>query len=148
MEQTLIILKPDAVQRSLMGELLSRFERKGFRVLACKLIQMDRELAAQHYAEHQDRDFFPRLLDFITSGPVLVMVLEGLQAITTCRKMMGATNPHEAAVGTIRHDFAQFRSHNLVHGSDSSDSANREISLFFTPNEILTYSKAADPWIY
>lgn len=148
MERTLIILKPDAVQRSLIGELLNRFERKGFKVLACKLIKMDQELASQHYAEHQGRDFFPRLLQFITSGPVFVMVLEGLQAISTCRKMMGSTNPYEADIGTIRYDYAQFRSYNLIHGSDSLESANREISLFFAPNEVLTYSKVTDSFIH
>lgn len=144
MQRTLIIFKPDAIQRGLCGTLMQRFEKKGLRLLACKLIKIDPELAQQHYAEHQGKDFFDGLIDFITSGPSMVMCWEGLQAISVCRKMMGATSGIEAEPGTIRGDFTQFRSFNLVHGSDSIEAAERELGLFFKADELVNYVKSAD----
>ena len=148
MERTLIILKPDAVQRGLIGPILSRFEAKGLRFAGLKLIRIAPELAARHYAEHQGKTFYEGLVSFITSSPVVVGVLEGLNAIATTRAMMGTTNPANAAPGTIRGDFAQSVGNNIIHGSDGPESAQREISLFFTPDELQSYERAADRWIF
>jgi nucleoside-diphosphate kinase len=130
-EQTLILAKPDAVRRSLAGEILTRFERRGFTLRAARLVQVDRSLAEEHYAEHSAKPFFGELVEFITSGPTLAFVLEGEGAIATARETIGATNPAEAKPGSIRGQFALAMPNNLVHGSDSPESAAREIALWF-----------------
>ena len=130
-EQTLILAKPDAVERSLAGEILGRFERRGFKVRAARLVVADRQLGEAHYAEHTEKPFFGELVEFITSGPTLAFVLEGEGAIATCRKTIGATNPAEACPGSLRGQFALAMPNNLVHGSDSPESAQREIGLWF-----------------
>ncbi len=131
MDRTLILVKPDAFARSLTGEIIARFERKGLRIVALRHMTVDRELAERHYAEHSERPFFGELVDFITSAPIVAMVLEGEQAITAARQVIGATNPLEAAPGSIRGEFAIETGQNMVHGSDSPESAAREIELFF-----------------
>jgi len=130
-DRTLILVKPDAFARNLSGEILARFERKGLRIAALKLMTMDRALAEQHYAEHEGKPFFGELVEFITSGPLVAMVLEGHEAVVAARQVIGATNPLEAAPGSIRGDFALEVGQNMVHGSDSNESAAREVGLFF-----------------
>lgn len=139
-ERTLAIIKPDAVQRSLIGEIVGRFERKGLRIVAMKLIQIDRPLAERHYAVHKGKPFYNDLLEFITSGPVVVLALEGPQAIKALRTMMGATNPLDATPGSIRGDYATEITLNLVHGSDSPETAQHELGLFFAPAEFVSYA--------
>ncbi len=146
-ERTLVIIKPDAVQRGLIGPIISRIERRGLRIVAMKMMHIDRALAERHYAEHKGKSFYASLIAFITAAPVVVMVVEGPQAITTLRTMMGKTNALEAAPGTIRGDFGLSTQHNLIHGSDSPASAAREIALYFTDEEVLTYERSIDPWI-
>jgi len=148
MEKSFVMIKPDGVQRGLAGEIISRLERKGLRLAAIKMLQISPELAASHYAEHRDKPFFGELTSFITSGPVVAMVWEGLNAVTVIRTLMGKTNPAEAAPGTIRGDLALFMGNNVIHGSDSLQSAEREIKLFFRPEEVLAYSRATDSWVY
>jgi nucleoside-diphosphate kinase len=131
MDRTLILVKPDAFARNLTGEIIARFERKGLRIVALKQMTMKRELAERHYAEHLEKPFFGELADFITSGPLVAMVLEGQEAVTAARQVIGATNPLEAAPGSIRGDFAVLTGENMVHGSDSNESAAREAALFF-----------------
>src|SRR3989440_5739556 len=131
MDRSLILIKPDAFSRALSGEILARFERKGLRLAALKRMTMDRELAERHYAEHEGKPFFGELVEFITSGPLVAMVLEGHEAVVAARQVIGATNPLEAAPGSIRGDFALEVGQNLVHGSDSNESAERETALFF-----------------
>jgi nucleoside-diphosphate kinase len=131
LDTTLILVKPDAFARNLTGEIVARFERKGLRIAALKLMTMDTQLAEQHYAEHEGKPFFGELVSFITSGPLVAMVLEGEQAVTAARQVIGATNPLEAAPGSIRGDFAVEVGQNMVHGSDSPESAEREAKLFF-----------------
>jgi nucleoside-diphosphate kinase len=131
MERTLILIKPDAFARNLSGEIIARFERKGLRLVAMNLMTMSRDLAAQHYAEHEGKGFYEELVTFITSGPLVAMVLEGEQAIVAARQVIGATNPIEATTGSIRGDYAIEVGQNMVHGSDSPDSAAREVALFF-----------------
>lgn len=138
-ERTLVLLKPDAVQRKLCGEIIHRFERKGLLLSALKLLQLTPELAASHYAEHVGKSFYSALVDFITSGPVVAIVLTGPNAIKIVRTMMGPTNPAEALPGTIRGDYAMVMSHNIVHGSDSAISAAREIAIYFTEQELVQY---------
>ena len=147
MQRTLIILKPDCVQRRLVGEVLRRFEAKGLRIAALKLIQVDRALGEKHYAEHQGKPFFGGLIDFITGGPVVVGVLAGPEAIAVVRAMLGATNGAAAAPGTVRGDFSISKQNNLVHGSDSEDSARREIALWFRPEELVDYPLAGSEWV-
>lgn len=147
MQRTLVLLKPDAVQRGLVGEIISRLERKGLRLVAMRMLQMDRELAHRHYAEHRERPFFPGLVSFITSGPIVAMVVEGTQAVQVVRDLMGKTDPLEAAPGTIRGDLGMSKEKNLIHGSDSEESARREIALFFSEGEILSYSRDVDRWL-
>ena len=147
MEQTLVLVKPDGVQRGLVGEVISRLERRGLKMVAMKLLQVDEALARQHYAEHEQRPFFRGLVDFITSSPVVAMVWEAEQAIGIVRQTMGETDPIKSPAGTIRGDLALNIGRNLVHGSDSPESAQREISLFFRPEEILSYPRDVDPWI-
>jgi len=130
-DRTLILVKPDAFQRALTGEIVARFERKGLRIVALKLMTMDRDLAERHYAEHAEKPFFGELVEFITSGALVAMVLEGHQAVAAARQVIGATDPLEAAPGSIRGDFALEVGQNMVHGSDSDESAAREVALFF-----------------
>jgi len=148
METTLIIFKPDAVQRGLMGRILSRFEDKGLQIVGMKLMQISQELAATHYAAHKERPFYPGLVKFMTSSPVLVLAVRGNGAITICRNMMGATFGSTAAPGTIRGDFGVSNSFNLIHGSDSPEAAERELGLFFKAGEVLSFERASDRWIY
>ncbi|MBK3496722.1 nucleoside-diphosphate kinase [Viridibacillus sp. YIM B01967] len=136
-QTTFLMVKPDGVKRQLVGEIVDRFERKGFELKGAKLIQITEELAKKHYAEHAERPFFGELVEFITSGPVFAMVWEGENVISVARLMMGATNPAESAPGTIRGDFSTTLSHNVIHGSDSLASAEREIGLFFNENELV-----------
>lgn len=136
-ERTLILVKPNGVARGLVGEVVSRFERRGFRITGMKLLVVDRALAERHYEEHVGKGFFDDLVSFITSGPIVAMVVEGISAVKVARDMMGATNPVDAAPGTIRGDFALEIGENVVHGSDSVASAEREISLYFRPGELV-----------
>ena len=131
MDKTLILVKPDAFTRGLTGEIIARFERKGLKIASLKYMQMDRDLAQRHYAEHEGKPFFGELVEFITSGPLVAMVLEGYEAVVAARQVIGATNPLEAAPGSIRGDFALEVGQNMVHGSDSNESAERETKLFF-----------------
>jgi len=147
MERTLVLLKPDAVQRRLIGRIISRIEEKGLKILGLKMIRVSRELAEKHYAEHREKPFYPELVSFITSAPVVAMVVEGPKAVDTVRKMMGKTNPLEAEPGTIRGDFGLSVTMNLIHGSDSQASAAREIALFFREDEILSYTTADSAWL-
>lgn len=147
MERTLVIIKPDAVQRGIIGPILTRLERRGLRFAAMRLIQISPELAARHYAVHKGKPFFDGLIEFITSGPVVVAVVEGRNAINIVRKTMGATNPAEAEPGTIRADFGLEIGRNLVHGSDGPETAAYEIALYFTEEEMLSYERAIDGWI-
>ena len=136
-ETTLVLLKPDAVRRGLVAELIGRFERRGFRIRGLKQLVLDRAVAEEHYAEHAARPFFGELVDFITSGPLVALALEGPSAIATVRTMMGATNPLDSAPGTIRGDYALVLGENIVHGSDSPESAARELPLYFADGELL-----------
>ena len=147
MERTLIIVKPEGVQRGLIGPTLARFEAKGLKIVGLKLLQIPRELAERHYAEHQGKPFYPGLITFITSGPVVVGAVEGPGAVALVRTVMGATNPANAAPGTIRGDYAVSVSYNVIHGSDSVESAAREIGLYFTPDELFSYTRSTDKWI-
>lgn len=148
MEKTFLMVKPDGVQRNLIGEIVSRFEKKGFKLAGAKLMVISDDLAKTHYGEHKERPFFGELVDFITSGPVFAMVWEGEGVIKTARDMMGATNPQEAATGTIRGEFGVTVGKNIIHGSDSPESAEREINLFFEEATVLSYSKQDSAWIY
>ena len=148
MERTLIIIKPDAVQRGLIGEIVARFERRGLRIAAMKLIQIDKALAERHYAIHKGKPFYEPLIQYITSSPVVVMALEGNDAIEIARRTMGATNPAQATPGTIRADFGLEIGRNLVHGSDGPDTAAIEVPLFFTEGEVLSYERDTDRWIF
>ena len=148
MERTLIIVKPDAMQRGLAGEVLSRLERRGLKIVGLKLMRIDRALAERHYGEHQGKPFFPGLVTFITSTPVIVGAIEGPNAVQAVRNTMGATNPLNAAAGTIRGDLALSVGPNLVHGSDSPESAQRELALFFKPEDLVDYSRDLDPWLF
>jgi len=146
-ERTFIMIKPDGVQRGMIGEIVSRFERKGFKVVGAKFMQVSRELAEAHYSQHSERPFFGELVDFITSSPVFAMVLEGNNIITAARVMMGATNPVDANPGTIRGDLAVSIGMNMIHGSDSSESAEREINLWFDAKELTSYDLANGKWV-
>ncbi len=148
MERTLVILKPDAVQRGLIGELITRFERRGLRIAGMKMLQVSDALARQHYAVHVGKPFYEGLIKYITSGPVVAMVLEGPNAIEVARATMGATNPSRAASGTIRADYGLEMGRNLVHGSDGPDTAAFEIGLWFGEGEIVDYARSIDPWIF
>ena len=146
MERTLIILKPDAVQRRLAGEIIRRFERKGLRIAGMKLMQISRELAERHYAPHKEQHFYESLVSFMTSQPVVVVALEGFKAIDVCRKLMGKTFGFDAEPGTIRGDYGISNQFNLVHGSDSTEAAARELELFFSGDELLDYPLADEAW--
>lgn len=137
MERTFVALKPDAVQRGLVGEVIQRFEKKGFKIIGMKIMQVDLETAEKHYGEHKGKPFYEGLVKFITSGPIVAMVLEGVNAVETARKLMGTTNPANADMGTIRSDFAYTMQRNIVHGSDCPTSAEREIAIFFNESELI-----------
>ncbi len=147
-ERTLIIIKPDAVQRHLAGEIIRRFEKKGFKLVVAKFMQISKELASQLYAIHRSKPFYQGLIKYTTSAPAIVMVWEAEGVIDMARKMMGATFGYEAQPGTIRGDFSCSGRHNLVHGSDSPESAQQEITLFFSPDEIIDYKLADADWLY
>jgi len=148
MERTYVMIKPDGVQRNLIGEIITRFEKKGFKIVGLKLLQLDRIMAEKHYAEHVGKGFFEGLVQYITSGPVVAMVLEGKDVVATVRAMNGATNPANAAPGTVRGDYAIEVGRNVIHASDSVESATREIAIYFTTEELISYSKATDSWLY
>ncbi|MCS7293090.1 MAG: nucleoside-diphosphate kinase [Gloeomargarita sp. SKYBB_i_bin120] len=147
MERTFIAIKPDGVQRGLVGEIIRRFEAKGFTLVGLKMVRVSRELAEKHYDVHRERPFFPSLVDFITSGPVVAMVWEGDGVVAAARKMIGATNPLSAEPGTIRGDFGISIERNLIHGSDAIETAQREIALWFTPEELVAWRPAVQPWL-
>lgn len=147
MQQTLILLKPDAVQRRLVGEIIARFERKGLRLVALKLLKPGREIAEKHYAVHKGKPFYESLLTFLTSGPTVAMVWEGREAINTCRALMGLTDGAKSPPGTIRGDFGLSVQNNLVHGSDSPENAAAEIALWFTPSELVSYTPSDSSWV-
>ena len=148
MERTLVLVKPDGVQRALVGEILARFERRGLQLVGLKLLAVDRQLAERHYAEHRERPFFPSLISFLLSGPLLATVWEGPRAIDQVRTLMGATDPAKAAPGSIRGDLALSIENNLIHGSDSPEAAEREIALFFRPGDLVGYERAGDAWAH
>ncbi|MDC3424794.1 nucleoside-diphosphate kinase [Aquibacillus sp. 3ASR75-11] len=148
MEQTFLMVKPDGVQRNLIGEIVTRFERKGFKLAGAKLMNISKETAEQHYQEHNDKPFFGELVSFITSAPVFAMVWEGENVIATARQMMGKTNPQEALPGTIRGDYGLTVGKNIIHGSDAPESAKREIDLFFNETEIVEFEKNGNNWVY
>jgi nucleoside-diphosphate kinase len=147
MERTLVLVKPDGVQRGLVGEIIGRFERRGLRLLGLKFLQMSDTLAADHYAIHRERAFYQNLVEYITSGPVVAMVWEGKDAIAAARATMGATNPVSAAPGTIRGDLGIEIGRNLVHGSDSPENAVKEVTLFFANSELVNWERSVDKWI-
>ncbi|MCD6359030.1 MAG: nucleoside-diphosphate kinase [Dehalococcoidia bacterium] len=147
MQKTLILIKPDGVQRGLIGQIVTRFERRGLKIVAMKLLQMDTALAHQHYAIHKDKAFFKNLVDFITSGPIVAIVIEGDNAVAIARNTMGKTNPAEASLGTIRGDFGVDIGRNLVHGSDSEENAKKEVGIFFNESEIMNYKREIDCWL-
>jgi len=147
-ERTLVIIKADGVQRGLIGPIITRLERRGLKITAMKMIQMDYDLAERHYAVHEGKPFYEKLLEYITSAPVVVMIVEGKEAIEVVRRTMGATNPTEAALGTVRADYGLEIGRNLVHGSDGAETAAFEIPLFFNEDEILSYSRDTDRWIF
>lgn len=148
MERTFVMVKPDGVQRGLVGEIISRLERKGLKIVAIKMLKIPMEMAEKHYEEHKNKLFFSSLISYITSGPVIAMVVEGKNAVKVVRKLVGATNPAEAEPGTIRGDFGLDLGRNVVHASDSIASAEREIRLFFRDEEILNYERDLDAWVY
>lgn len=146
-ERTLILIKPDGVQRGLVGSILNRFETRGLKIVGLKLMQMTAQLASQHYKDHVGKGFYAGLVKFMTSAPLVALAVEGPKAVEVARKMMGKTFCTDAESGTIRGDFGVSRGMNLIHGSDSPDSARRELGLFFKPEELLEYGRAADAWI-
>ncbi len=148
MERTYLMIKPDGVQRGFVGEIISRFERKGLKIVGLKLLRITKEVAEKHYGEHKEKPFFKPLVEYITSGPVVAMVLEGKEAVSTAREMMGATDPLKAAPGTIRATYGMDLGRNIIHGSDSLASAEREIGIFFSTEELADYSRVIDQWIY
>ena len=147
-ERTFALVKPDGVQRGLVGEIVRRFEKRGLQLVALKMVRISRQLAEEYYAEHRGKPFFPGLVEYVTSGPSVAMLWEGENAITIVRKTMGATDPVKAEPGTIRADFGLSIGRNVVHGSDSAESATREAALFFEPEEILAYDRDHEKWIH
>jgi nucleoside-diphosphate kinase len=145
-ERTLVLVKPDGVRRGVVGEIVSRLERKGLKLIAARMLRVTPELAQRHYAEHQGKPFYPGLVQHITSGPIVALAVEGRSAISVVRQLLGTTNPQTAAPGTIRGDLALGITPNLVHASDSSGSAARELALFFRPDEFLTYSRLGEEY--
>nr|WP_263313252.1 nucleoside-diphosphate kinase [Mammaliicoccus sp. Marseille-Q6498] len=148
MERTFLMIKPDAVQRNLIGEVVARLESKGLKLVAAKLFQANETLAKEHYAEHVDKPFFNKLVNFITSGPVFAMVIEGKNVVEVTRTLVGETNPSKAAPGTIRGDYGIDLGRNIIHGSDSNESAEREIALWFDKSELVDYKLNAETWVY
>lgn len=148
MERTLIILKPDAVQRGLIGEIITRFEKKGLQIVGMKMMVIPQSTAETHYAPHKEKPFYPGLVRFMTSGPVLVMALRGVNAITIARNLMGATFGSKAAPGTIRGDYGVSNAYNLIHGSDSPEAAEKELNLFFKKEELLDWTPTIQSWVY
>lgn len=148
MERTFIAIKPDGVQRGLVGAIVQKFEAKGFQLAGLKLMQVSRELAEEHYGEHKERPFFPGLVEFITSGPVVAMVWEGKGVVASARKMIGKTNPLDSEPGTIRGDYGIDIGRNIIHGSDAPETATREIALWFNDSELATWSPTLTKWIY
>jgi nucleoside-diphosphate kinase len=148
MERSLVLIKPDAIQRALAGQIISRLERKGLKIVAMKMLHMDKGLARRHYAIHEGKVFFDDLVGFITSSPLIAIVFQGENAVQIIRQMMGETDPAKASSGTIRGDFGIDIGHNLVHGSDSLENAWKEIDLFFSAEEIFDYGRELDAWIY
>ena len=147
LEKSLILLKPDAVQRRLCGEIISRLENKGLKLIGMKMLHVTKDLAAEHYAEHVKKPFYPLLEEFITSGPVVAIVVEGPEAVQVVRGMMGKTNGRESAPGTIRGDYGLSRQVNLIHGSDGAEAAAKEIEIYFRPEEVLSYQSSLDGWV-
>jgi nucleoside-diphosphate kinase len=148
MERTLVLIKPDAMQRGLAGEIIARLERRGLRIVAMRMLHMDEALAGQHYVAHEGKAFFEGLIQFITSSPIIAAVFEGKNAVEIVRQAMGATSPAQAAPGTIRGDLGIDIGRNLVHGSDSLEAAEKEIRLFFQEGEIFSYERSIDPWVF
>jgi nucleoside-diphosphate kinase len=148
MERSLVLIKPDAIQRGLAGEIISRLEKKGLKIVAMKMLHMDKDLAQRHYTIHKGKAFFDDLVNFITSSPVIAIIFQGKNAVEIIRQMMGETDPAKAHSGTIRGDFGIDIGHNLVHGSDSLENAVNEIDLFFSEEEIFKYDRELDTWIY
>ena len=148
MERTFVMVKPDGVERGLVGEIIRRIEAKGFKLVGLKMLKLSQAMAERHYAEHWGKPFFQELVDFITASPVVAMVWEGNGVIESVRKLMGKTNPLEAEPGTIRGDFGVYISKNIIHGSDSPGSAAREIEIFFRPDELVEYQRSLDKWIF
>jgi nucleoside-diphosphate kinase len=148
MERSLVLIKPDAVQRGLTGEIISRLERKGLKIVAMKMLHMDKDLAQRHYAIHKGKAFFADLVSFITSSPLIAIIFQGKNVVEIIRQMMGETDPAKASGGTIRGDFGIDIGHNLIHGSDSVENASKEIDLFFSAEEIFNYDRELDTWIY
>jgi nucleoside-diphosphate kinase len=148
MERSLVLIKPDAVQRGLAGEIIWRLERKGLKIVAMKMLHMDEKSAQRHYAVHKGKPFFNDLVKFITSSPLIAIVLQGRNAVEIIRQLMGETNPAKASSGTVRGDFGIDITHNLIHGSDSLENASAEIDLFFSAEEIRNYDREIDAWIY
>jgi len=146
-ERTFVMVKPDGVQRGLIGEIINRFEKKGIKIVAMKLVSVSKDLAEKHYGVHKGKPFFKPTVDYIISSPVVAMVLEGNNVINTVRSMMGKTNPQEASSGTIRGDFGQFIGRNIIHGSDGPETAEFEIKLWFKPEEIAKYTKIDEAWL-
>jgi len=147
MERSLVLIKPDAMQRGLAGEIISRLEKRGLKIVAVKMLQMDKGLAQRHYAIHKGKAFFNELVDFITSSPIIAGIFQGKDAVNLIRQTMGATDPAKALPGTIRGDFGLDIGHNLIHGSDSVENASKEITLFFSAEEICDYQRDIDKWI-
>ena len=148
MERTFIIIKPDGVQRGLTGEIIGRFEQRGLRIVGMKFIQVERALAEEHYAVHKERPFYKALVEYIVSGPVVAMVLEGTNAVAAARGTIGATNPADATAGSIRGDLALEIGRNLVHGSDSVENGGKEIALWFKPSELVSWERGTDAWVF
>ncbi|RDV84658.1 nucleoside-diphosphate kinase [Ammonifex thiophilus] len=148
MERTFVMVKPDGVQRGLVGEIISRLEKRGYKLVGLKMLRLTPEMAERHYAEHRGKPFFPGLISYITSGPVVAMVWEGKNVVAAVREMMGATDPQKALPGTIRGTYGIDIGRNVVHGSDSPATAEREINLFFSPEELVAYERNLDVWIY
>ncbi|MFH1100702.1 MAG: nucleoside-diphosphate kinase [Methanobacteriota archaeon] len=146
-ERTFVMIKPDGVQRGLIGDILHRFEQKGIKIVAMKFVSVDRKLAEKHYGVHKGKPFFEPTVNYIISSPVVAMILEGINVIEMVRGMMGATDPQKAAPGTIRGDYGQFIGRNIIHGSDSSQTAEFEMNLWFTPQEIAKYTRVDEPWL-
>lgn len=146
-QRSLVLIKPDAIQRGLAGEIISRLERRGLKIVAMKMLQMDKDLAERHYAIHKGKSFFDDLVDFITSSPIIALIFQGKDAVQVVRKTMGETDPAKAAPGTIRGDLGLDIEHNLVHGSDSPENAGKEMGLFFSQDEISDYCRDIDKWV-